>query len=196
MSVEKVKEQSKLRLYNDVWYIRWAIVAIVSLIWPNKPIILFITWTAIDFVMLIFAILTLGCFKGVSGIVVIFEEIFVMIWHLGMLALFFDYKNGSSLSDFWFNMFNYFVVFGYLFSLLLEIFLTLIGFLGEPSGPKEGDVVTEDFEMSEFSEEGDNLDRKIKSYDPTCEGILRSAMREVGKNAWVKDNLKINLGNK
>lgn len=184
LSAEKVQDDKKMRLYNDIWYIRWALFSVISLIWPNYPLLLSIIWTGVDFLLFLYAILTLGGFKGISGILIVFEELFVFLWHLGLVFLYYNFQKDDPFGDFWYNWFNYFVLTGFCFSLLIEIVLAFIGFGKEKETP--GMVKTMDFEFQDFSEEEkDHMDMKLKSYySGYNERKLKYAMREIGKKAW------------
>lgn len=173
-----------MRIYNDVFYVRWAIISVVSFIWPNYPSLLSVIWIGLDFIMLLYAVVTLGGFKGIAGILIIFEELAVLLWHLGLAFLFYNF--GDNVKEIWFNLFNYFVTFGFLVALLIEIILAFVGFSKESE--EKGKVRTEDFEFDDFTEEErDQFEMKIKSYNPDLEGQLRKAIQEVGKLAWASD---------
>lgn len=194
LNSEKVEEDKRLRLYNDIWYLRWALISIVSLIYPNFPITLLIIWSIFDFVLLLYAILCLGGFRGISGILVIFEELFVFIWHFGLMCLFYNYGSKEELGKFWFNLFNYFITIGFFFSILIEIILAFLGFGGHKREPVVK-VMTEDFEFSEFTEEKtEKIDKKFKTYIPDLEGKLKFAMKEVGRIAWTNDKRGFSVG--
>lgn len=175
MDTKIANKSANFGLYNVLWYMRWVIQLVFSLIFPSSPITLYLAWSILSAGFAGLSILSIKDFKGCATILVPLEETLVFLYNLAMFFLFWNRrKDYDMLSQFWFKFWCFIAVFALVFSLSAGFVLGVVAIFDTDYGVEEEKVQTKDFEIAgtQLSKSGgiETLNQKVmklKSTIPT-----------------------------
>ena len=83
--------------FHLLWYARWLMTAIITVIFPNHPFIITSILVLTAFVFVILSVLTCPLFRGIRGVFIIIQELICLTFYSCFWALYYDRREGFTV---------------------------------------------------------------------------------------------------